>query len=494
MRGRVGLVSVWHETNQYSRRLADIAQWRDYELLAGEAVRTAHVGTRSVVGGFLDSLGDRAVPVFAAGAWPSGPSPAKAVETLLDRLTEELTAAGDLDGIALNLHGAMVAEGMPDAEVEVVRRIRAVHGDIPIVAVLDLHGNPSVELAAAADALVGYKTYPHIDMWESGRDAVGILDRMLGGEAVTTSIAKLPYLTCPLAQGTADGPIGHAIDWTTSEADRRGLLSASVLAGFAYQDTERAGISVLAVSAAEDRAVAEALVAETAERIQASFDAGEFIVTRPDAAAAVQQAIASEAHPVVLADLADNIGAGSAGDGTVILAELLSQGALGAIVVIADPEVVRVASTAGVGATVETEIGGKTDRLHGDPVAVTGAVRSVSDGEYTTAGSWATGQTFSMGATVVLEVEGVTIVVTERATPPFHREHLTSVGLDPAAARILVAKGAIAWRSAYGDDAAAVIEVDAPGACPLDPWSLPRTAVPVRVVPAVTPRAGRIAS
>lgn len=492
MGSRVGLVSVWHETNQYSSRLADVAQWEDYELLAGEAVRVAHTGTRSVVGGFLDNLGGHAVPVFAAGAWPSGPAPANVARLILDRLTHELTGAGELDAIALNLHGAMVAEGMPDFELEIVRRIRATHGQIPIVAVLDLHGNPSTALVAETDALIGYETYPHVDMWECGRDAAGIANRMLAGEIMTTSIAKLPYLTCPLVQGTAAGPIGDAIEWMTSEARRRGLLRPSVLAGFAYQDVERAGISVLMVSKVENHKAAESLVTETADRLRGAFDAGEFTVSRPDAAVAVQRALESEQHPVVLVDLADNIGAGSAGDGTVILSELLSHHATGAIVVIADAEVVRLASVAGAGATVDTVIGGKTDRLHGEPVAVKGVVRSVNDGKYTTAGSWATGQAFSMGGTVVLDVEGITIVVTERATPPFHREHLTSVGLDPAAARILVAKGAIAWRSAYGDDAADVIEVDAPGACPLDPWSLPRTTVPIRVFPATTPRFERL--
>lgn len=145
---------------------------------------------------------------------------------------------------------------------------------------------------------------------------------------------------------------------------------------------------------------------------------------------------------------------------------------------IADAEVVRAAAAAGVVARIDTLLGGKTDTLHGPPVPIVGEVRSIWPGTYTTAGSWATGQTFEMGPTAVLQVAGVTIVVTTHATPPFHREHITSVGIDPAAQRIIVAKGAIAWRSAFGDDAGLVIEVDAPGACPIDPWSLPRTTTP----------------
>lgn len=483
---RVGVLSFWHETNQYSRRLAGMSQWSDYELLKGEAILDAHRGTRSVVGGFLDVLGDRAVPVFAAGAWPSGPAPAGVAAALLDLLESELRAAGPLDAIALNLHGAMVAEGMPDIELEVVRRIRSVCGEVPIAAVLDLHGNPSAEFAAEVDALLAYQTYPHIDMAECGSAAALLVERMLGGERLVTSIAKVPLLTCPLAQGT-DGELGDVLRWTVEQSQEHGVIRASVLAGFAYQDTERAGMTVLAVSTAADAALARELVTAAARQLQERHAAGAFDIVRPDAAAAVSAAIASSEHPVVLADVADNIGAGSAGDGTVILGELIRQGAHGAVVVIADPEVALAAHEVGAGARLDARIGGKVDDLHGPPLAMTATVRSLSDGVYVTQGSWATGQRFEMGRSAVLEVEGITLLVTERATPPFHAEHLTSAGIDPAAARILVAKGAVAWRSAYGDLARLVIEVDAPGACPIDPWTLERSTSPVTVLPARTP-------
>ncbi len=483
---RVGVLSLWHETNEYSRRLAGFEQWQDYELLTGEDVASAHRGTRSVIGGFLDVLGERAVPVFAAGAWPSGPTPADALARLFVGLERELLAAGPLDAVALNLHGAMVAEGAKDVEFEVVQRIRAICGDIPIAAVLDLHGNPSLQLAASVDALLSYQTYPHVDMWECGADAAALIDRMLAGERLVTSIAKLPLLTCPLAQGT-QGELGEVLRWMLGRADEHGILRASVLAGFAYQDADRAGMTVLAVSDPEHVASARELVTEVAQLLESRYAAGAFEIARPDAATAVAQAIASREHPVVLADIADNIGAGSAGDGTVVLGELVRQGADGAVAVIADPSTVEAARVAGVGSSIEVLLGGKIDDLHGDPLAVTATVRSIGDGVYVTRGTWATGQRFEMGHTAVLDVPGIVILVTERATPPFHAEHLTSVGIQPAAAKILVAKGAVAWRSAYGDVARLVIEVDAPGACPIDPWTLERASIPVRVLPAVTP-------
>jgi microcystin degradation protein MlrC len=143
-------------------------------------------------------------------------------------------------------------------------------------------------------------------------------------------------------------------------------------------------------------------------------------------------------------------------------------------VTIADAEAARAAAQVGEGGVLEVEVGGKTDYLHGDPIAIRGTVLRVTNGDYRTEGSWMTGQKFSTGTTAVVEVDGITLVITERATPPFHQEQLTSQGVDPASAAIIVAKGALAWRSAFGDIARRVIEVDTPGICPSDPSRLPR--------------------
>jgi microcystin degradation protein MlrC len=483
---RIGVVSVWHETNAYSRRLAGRAQWEEYELLDGAAFAAAHRGTRSVVGGFLDVLGDAAVPITGAGAWPSGPAPADVLAHLLDRVSEGLRAAGPLDGVAVNLHGAMVADGEGDVEARILETIRDVVGDVPIAAVHDLHGNPSTALVALVDVLVAYRTYPHVDMGERGAEAARLLLRAVAGERFVTTIAKRPILTSPLAQGT-DGPLGRVVADLVTRAEVIGIPSVSVLAGFPYADEPRIGMSVLAVSTPEQAPVAAALAESAADRLAELDAAGAFRVARPTAAEAVAEAIAADARPAVLVDLADNIGAGSAGDGTLLLAELLRQGARDAVVVIADAEVVASARAAGVGATVEARLGGKVDDLHGDPVPVVAEVLSLGDGGYVSGGSWATGVHFEMGDVAVLRADGVTILVTTRATPPFHREHLTSVGIDPSAAGILVAKSAVAWRAAYGDDARTVVEVDTPGACPIDPWTLPRTRRP-ETVTAVAPR------
>jgi microcystin degradation protein MlrC len=478
---RIGVAGLWHETNTYSARRAALEGFAQYELLSGDPIVEHHRGTRSVIGGFLDGLTNvgEAVPLFSAGAWPAGPADEDTYAELIGRMRAAAREAGALDGVLLNLHGAMVAEGEPDVERAVVTALREEIGDVPIAAVLDLHGNPSPEFVAATDVVVGYNTYPHVDMWECGSEAAGLLSGVIAGERLCTVVAKVPVLTCPLSQGTDDEPMRGLLAWAQARAAEAGARRISVLPGFAYSDVSRAGMSVLVVDRVERRMLAEQIADEVAARISAVFDAGGFTVERPSAPAAVRMIADEPRRPIVLADVADNIGGGSAGDGTLLLRELTAAGVAGSVVVIADSDVALMAHGAGVGATVRASVGGKTDDLHGAPVEIEGVVVRLTDGTYISHGSWGTGLPFSMGRTAVIDTGNVTIVVTERATPPFHGEHLTSVGIDPTAASVLVAKGAIAWKAAYGDAAQAVIEVDTPGACPIDPWRLPRWTEPI---------------
>ncbi len=206
----------------------------------------------------------------------------------------------------------------------------------------------------------------------------------------------------------------------------------------------------------------------------------EFVIRRPGPSEAVEQALASSRRPVVLVDVADNVGGGSPGDGTVLLTELLARKAEGAVVQIADADVARRAAELGPGARIVAEVGGKTDDRHGRPVPIEARIVRVREGRYRVRGPWMTGRQFSMGRTALLDTGSVQLVVSERAVPPFHSEQLQSIGIDPRKASVLVVKGAVAWRAAYGRVAGEVIEVDTPGICPLDPSRLKRTTTPMR--------------
>ena len=478
---RVGLVSLWQETNTYSSRPTTLEDFADFELLHGEAVAEQHRKTRSVIGGMLDTNGFQVVPIFSAGAWPAGPADRGTLEELFGRLERELLAAGGLDGILLNLHGAMVCAGVDDVELETVRLVRNVVGGVPMAAVHDLHGNPSPGLVDNCEIVIAYDTYPHIDMYERGVEAAALLAEMLQGRELRTLVGKVPLLSCPLAQATAERPMRDLQAEAQHLAEVAGMRRISLLPGFPYSDVERAGFSVLVVHDAHLRTdgqeVAAALCAEVDARTE------DFALARDDPATAVRKAIAAPHGPVLIADVADNIGGGSPGDGTAILAQLLTQRADGAVVLMAEPDLAREAAIIGEGGEVDTDVGAKTDNLHGSPVRVRGKVRAVTDGRYRSGGTWMTGRQFCVGTTAVIDANGVALVAMERATPPFHGEQLTSVGIKAAEAKIIVVKGAVAWRAAYGEIAAEVIEADTPGVCPLDPSVLERSNKPMRTCP-----------
>jgi microcystin degradation protein MlrC len=477
----VGIVSLWQETNTYSARPTTLEDFAGFELLHGEAVAEQHRGTKSVIGGMLDADGFEVVPVFSAGAWPAGPADRSTLGDLFGRLERELIAAGRLDGILLNLHGAMVCAGVDDVELETARLVRKVVGSVPMAAVHDLHGNPSVGLVDNCEIVIAYDTYPHIDMYERGVEAAALLADMLEGRELRTLAGKVPLLSCPLAQSTAEPPMRDLQAEAQQLADRTGMRRISLLPGFPYSDVERAGFSILVVHDAHLRTDGQEVTAALCAEVDARTE--DFALSRDDPATAVRKAIAAPQGPVLIADIADNIGGGSPGDGTTILAELLAQRADGAVVLMAEPDLAREAATIGEGGEVDTYVGAKTDFLHGSPVRVRGKVRAVTDGRYRSGGTWMTGQQFCMGTTAVVDASGVALVAMERATPPFHGEQLTSVGIQAAEAKIIVVKGAVAWRAAYGEIATEVIEADTPGVCPLDPSVLERSKKPMRTCP-----------
>ena len=476
---RVAVLGLWHETNTAAPHPTTLADFEQFELAAGDEIAEKNAGVGSVIGGFLDADGLDLALCFSAGAWPSGPVSSAARQHLIDRSLDELGRAGAVDGVLLNLHGAMVAVDDDDPELTLVREVRAQFPGAPIAGVLDLHANPSPELVELCDVLISYDTFPHVDMRERGREAASLLSAVLAGRVVLeTTVAKVPLLACPLAQATDDEPMKGLQARARARAVASGLARVCVVGGFAYSDVARAGTSVLAVHDPVRRDAAREVLAATARDIE--DHAPGFALRRDGVARAVARAVASSERPVVLVDVADNVGGGSPGDGTALLRELLGRGARNALVVIADPEAARAATALGAGATFSGLVGGKSDDRHGEPLELTGTVERTSDGRYAAEGSWMTGRSFEMGATVVLDVEGSTVVLTERRVPPFHAEQVTSLGIDPGAMDFIVAKGAIAWRAAFGHVARQVIEVATPGVCPVDPGAFDRTTVPMR--------------
>jgi microcystin degradation protein MlrC len=274
------------------------------------------------------------------------------------------------------------------------------------------------------------------------------------------ALAKPPLLPVPQAMATGEGPFQRLVARAHAMEQSGDALSVTVAGGFPYADVPEAGVGFLVVTDDDPRAARQ--LADELAALAWSLR-HDMVIRNTPPAEAVAAAIAFPDGPVMLVDVGDNIGGGTPGDGTVLLGELLAQGAREATMVIADAEAAREAFAAGVGATVRLTVGGKTDHLHGEPVTVEGRVRLLSDGQWVHEGPENAGVPVDMGPTAVLRCGGVNLVLTSRKSLPGDQQQLKAVGIDPLRQHIIVVKAAVRWRGGFGPIARHAIYVDTPG-------------------------------
>ena len=463
---RVFLAMFSHETNTFSNIPTDRKQFEAHGLRYGGEILETYRGTGTCLGGMIEAAerhGMTLVPSIAAAASPAGRVTTEIYEHVKGRLLSDLRAAGRLDGVLLDLHGAMVPETCEDGEGDILRAVREVVGPgVPIAVTLDLHGNITSDVVGHANLLHGYKTYPHVDMAERGLEAGRRLFEMASGRLRPTAALRQPRMLPPLgSQRTAVGPMRRLYDRAGEmERDPR-VIAISVFAGFPMADIHDAGLSIVVVTDG-DQALADQLAGEL--EALAWEHRHEFVHQGLPVREAVARALAIDGRPVVLADMADNTGGGAAGDGTEVLRELLRVGVRSAVVAcLWDPEAAAACARAGVGATVSLQVGGKVDDRHGAPLAVTGRVRTLSDGRFIHKGPMMRGLPGRLGTTAVLDVDDIKVILISYRKQTLDPEMLRFVGLDPLAEKILVVKSTIHYRAAFEGLAKEIIEVDAPG-------------------------------
>lgn len=461
------LAMVKHETNTFSPVVTDFARFEAWGLYTGQAAIEAYARTNMPLGVYLNlakEFGAEVVLPMAAEAMPGGKVTKDAWERLTDPILEAVKAG--CDGCLLDLHGAMVVEGLEDGEGTLLEQIRQIAPDLPIAVTLDLHCNLTPKMVANCTALIGYKTYPHVDM-DVVAQQVGrvVLEFMVGKRGKPAmALRQLPLLSQTLCQGTDDEPMKSAIQACKDE-EAKGLPCASVFGGFAMADIKDAGTTVITVG--DDQAQADA----AADRIAAGvWDKRDIhIYQHRDLAETVAKAKKLKDGPVILLDHADNCGSGGTQDVMMVIAEVLKQGledvAVGAVW---DPAAVQLMQKAGVGATVTLELGGKSDmpalKLKGKPLTLTGKVRTLTDGEWIVRGPMYTGYKVMMGPTAVLEVDGrMQIVVVSRHHEPWDTGVFTSVGIDPQHKRYLLLKSRIHYRAGFAPLAKATFTLDGEG-------------------------------
>jgi len=463
---RLFLAMMSHETNTFSNISTDRRQFETRGLHYGGEIIEAFRGTGTCLSGMIDAAtrrGATLIPSVAAAASPAGRVTRDIYGHVKERMLRDLKAAGTVDGVLLDLHGAMVTEEHDDGEGDLISAVREVVGpSVPIAVSLDFHGNISDTMVREADLLHGYKTYPHVDMGERGVEATERLLDVIGKRLRPTAALRKPPLLPPLGnQGTARGPM-HRLYAMAEEMEKDPkVISISIFAGFPHADIPEAGFGVYVVTD-NDQALADRLADQIADTAWAHRH--EFMHSGLPVREAVARAFAAEGQPIVLADMADNTGGGAAGDGTEVLRELVRVGARSTIVAcIWDPQAVARCVEAGVGGSVTLEVGGKVDQRHGPPLRVTGLVRTLFDGRFVHKGPMARGLPGRLGTTAVLDVNDIKVILISYRWQTLDPEMIRFVGLDPLDHKILVVKSTIHYRAAFEPIAHEIIEVDAPG-------------------------------
>ena len=479
---RIATGGIFHETSTLVVTRTSMREFQfDRGIIRGDDMITRFRGTNVCTGGFITGAerhGFELVPLLRASAFPGGLILRDDYEALKAELLERLAstdAEEHIDGVLLDLHGAMVIEGIDDGDGDVVAAVRNQIGpDRPIVVTQDLHGNHSKLRVEKSDALVGFDTFPHVDMADRGEEAAEIIVRTIRGEIIPTqAIHQMTLFWSTTQQVTANEPMTEVIERLHEIESRPGIISATIATGFPWADVPEVGSSVIVV-ADNDKPLAQQTADELAGWI---WESREKWYAPP---LSVRDAIANGEslgkYPIMLADHSDNTGGGSPGDSTEVLHTLLDLDLQDALLLyMVDSEVAQMAHAAGVGNRIQTSLGGKSSPVQGTPVEIDAEVVAVTDGTFAYDGPMFAGLTGSMGTSAWLRMRGVSIVVVTAREQPLDMAFVRTLGIDCALMKYIAVKSAAHFRAAFGPIAGSIQNVDAAGIHTHDFSQLPHT-------------------
>ncbi len=463
---RVGIIGLMHESNTFLPTPTTLESFRSFHLLSGDAVRQAYESAYHEIGGFYAALAEAhldAVSLFGGWAMPGGTITHETCEQLVDRVLSAIKAAGHLDGLLVAPHGAAVGEQWRDFDGHWLSAVRQHVGpDVPIIGTLDLHANVSQRMVDACNALIAYRSNPHLDQRQRGLDAGRLMARTLRGEVRPVMSAGFPRVAMNIErQLTSASPCRELYALADQQWQRPGVLSNSVVLGFPYSDVNEMGTSVLAVTDG-NKTLADECARELSDYVWEHR--GEFVGQLVSVDDAVRQA-AQLAGPVGLLDMGDNVGGGSPGDGTLLLAQAIEAGIASTFACLYDQRAVQECVKAGVGATLQLGLGGKTDALHGPTLHDTVRVLSLHDGRFSELQPRHGGQThYNQGPSVVVQLSGGQIVLLNSLrTAPFSLAQITSCGIQGESFQVVIIKGVHAPVAAYAPICKHLLRVDTPG-------------------------------
>lgn len=490
---RIAVGGFQHETNTFA---PSKARYEDFVrpggwpgLTRGEAVFAAVDGINLPAAGFIAAAraeGHELVPLLWANATPSAHVTGEAYERIAAMLVTALAEQRPVDAVYFDLHGAMVAEHLEDGEGELLRRIRALVGaELPIVASLDLHANVTEAMVRHSSALVAYRTYPHIDMAETGARAAALLGKLLRRrKPLAKAFRKLPYLIPLTCQCTLIEP-AKSLYALAGELERGTVAGVSFATGFPLADIRECGPAVLAYATSDEAAAraADRLLGECVARET------EFAAELWAPSTAVRHAMAKAARaerPIILADTQDNPGGGADSDTVGLLEALVDTGASGAaLAILHDPAAAAAAHKAGLGARLRLKLGGRSNLPGHSAREWEARVAALGDGNFTATGPFYRGSRMRLGPMARLEIDGVQVIVAGRKQQAADQEIFRHLGIEPARMKILALKSSVHFRAHFQPIAEEILVVEAPGPAIADPAKLPyrRLRPGVRLTP-----------
>jgi microcystin degradation protein MlrC len=464
---RIGIAFFYHESHTFSPVKTTIESFYDEGYFKGSGIMGAYKGTKTEVGGFIDVLEARQieiVPLLCAAAIPSGTVTLEAYQQIKLEMIHSILEAQQLDGILIALHGAMVVEGISDPETEMLAAIRKVIGDqIPIATTLDMHANIGHDMVNYTPLHFGFKTYPHVDMYEQGVKSATILIELLKTrKKYYASFIKLAMMPPSINMRTAEGPMHDLIKLAKQKELAEDIVSASVFGGFPYSDIPEAGASILVVSTNRQRGD------EAARSLADAFwkERERFIMDLPDVKEGIRLALKSleNAKPIVLADISDNPLSGGSGDTTPLLREMIEQNVKDALFgALYDPDSLHQCFKAGEGAELMLSLGGKHSFPFGEPVKVKAQVIKLSDGRFQNKGPMNNGLWVDTKRAAWIRVKDIDILLTGRALSANDPELFHHIGIEPTKKKILGLKVKNHFRAAFEPLVSEIIYIDAPG-------------------------------
>ncbi|MBK8505992.1 MAG: M81 family metallopeptidase [Saprospiraceae bacterium] len=467
---RIGIIGIYHESNTFIDQRTSMANFAEGHLFFGDAILAEYEKAFHEIGGMVEVLRQHPVdivPIMYAEATPGGIIDLPTAEQLMHKLRVAVQETEILDGLLVSPHGAAVSENSDDFDGMWLTMIRELLPDIPIIGTLDPHANVSEKMVEVTDALIAYKTNPHIDQRAVGKQAAVLMIDTLAEKIKPVQRLLSSNVAISIEQQyTAASPCLELYHLAEELSRKAGVLSVSINLGFPYADVPDMASSFIVVTD-NDEPLADKILKELQDYFVKNHR--DFSGKKTSVGEAMEK-IEGLDKPVLLLDMGDNVGGGSPGDGTFLLHALESKRSWKSFICICDPEVVKQIIERSMWDHISVIVGGKSDDKHGDPLTSMVKLISIVDGKFTESEARHGGQVrYDMGKTAIVETpNGTTIMITSLRTVPFSLQQLLHFKLEPAAFDVIVAKGVQAPIAAYGPVCPSMIRVNTPGVTTAD--------------------------